>query len=164
MSAIQQQDADIDAAQEVDVDDIEGAHAAGAQEQLDTNMADADEAADGDPYGALCDLFGRLKPAEQQLFSQTHMPVLLSEPRAPPPAPQQQQPVVTERALPPPHPKYDGSSNWASYSVGVQAWLLACGTQPQYWGQRAFVCLDGAARDYMCTQVAHGADLPGHQL
>jgi hypothetical protein len=64
-------------------------------------------------------------------------------------APQQ----LHEKNLPPPDPKYDGSTYWAQHAKSVQQWLVACNTPTSLWGVRGLVCLTGDASDYLHQQL-----------
>jgi hypothetical protein len=68
-----------------------------------------------------------------------------------------------EKNLPPPDPKYDGSTYWGRYAQTVQQWLVASNTPTRLWGVRALACLSGEASDYLHQQLLE-ADLSYEQV
>jgi hypothetical protein len=68
-----------------------------------------------------------------------------------------------EKNLPPPDPKYDGSTYWGRYAQTVQQWLVASNTPTWLWGVRALASLSGEASDYLHQQLLE-ADLSYEQV
>lgn len=149
----------------INVNDIEGAQhidqnaGHGADDQLQQQMADGH----GDEPDELDTLVARIStlPIEQQQLLAVHLaaPLAPASPRAPGPLPAQQsmQPMQRsqERAIPPPDPKFDGSTNWQVYSIRMQQWLTACSTPPEQWALRALACLSGPAADHLHSCLEH---------
>jgi hypothetical protein len=68
-----------------------------------------------------------------------------------------------EKNLPPPDPKYDGSTYWGRYVQTVQQWLVASNTPTWLWGVRALACLSGKASDDLHQQLLE-ADMSYEQV
>lgn len=152
MSSPPPQDMDIEHNDHIDADDVHGAQQLPSEQEHDP-MQDAAES----DFDRLQRQFARLSAAEQQLLL-LHMPAPLGTNEPSHADLMQQQPMQSmqqpmqrpaERAIPPPEPKYDGSTSWPIYSVRVQQWLTACSTPAEQWALRAFACLTGAAGAYL---------------
>lgn len=142
----------------IGADDIAGARQAESEDPQRERMQEdpADEDRDGAEFDDLVQRLQRLNPDYQMLLAQ-QLPVNLhaDAARAPLPSipvmPQPMQPMQrpAERAIPPPEPKFDGSTNWPVYSIRVQQWLVACSTPPEQWSLRAMACITGPAQAYL---------------
>ncbi len=158
MSDAPRHDMEMDAEDQIDANDVEGAQRVAPEQHQDAMEADE---GDGEYDHVLQRVMG-LSFEEQQLLA-LHLPapVDADPPRAPvplQPIPVPQQAMSSsqrppERAIPPPAPAYDGSTNWPVYSIRVQQWLTACSTPPEQWGIRAFACVTGDAATYINSEL-----------